>query len=151
MCVCVCVDLVIKHTECMRRILFGHLWPRWLDHIFPHYLINGTVSGKQVTELKMCLDFLYNCVSNFFILRRIVINVQTFSYKAPVTCHILMKLEFLRQIFERYSDTKFNKNAPSGNRVVPCGWTDMTKLIVTFRNFASAPSKVFIYSDLPWF
>jgi hypothetical protein len=40
----------------------------------------------------------------------------------------LMKLEFCRQIFEKYSNIKFNENPSSGSRVVPCGRTDM-KLI----------------------
>ena len=32
----------------------------------------------------------------------------------------------------------YNENSSSGNRVVPCGQTDMTKLIVPFHNFANA-------------
>jgi len=35
--------------------------------------------------------------------------------------HILMKLQFPRQIFEKYSNMKFNENPYSGSRVVPCG------------------------------
>jgi hypothetical protein len=54
-----------------------------------------------------------------------------------------MKLEFSRQIFEKYSNTKFNEIPSTGSRVVPCGrtdtQTDMTKLIVGFRNIAKAP------------
>ena len=46
-----------------------------------------------------------------------------------------MKLEFCRQIFEKYSDTKFQENPSSGRRVFPCGRTDMEKLIVTLRIF----------------
>jgi hypothetical protein len=34
---------------------------------------------------------------------------------------------------------EFYQNLSSGSRVVPCGQTDMTKLIVAFRNFANAP------------
>ena len=52
---------------------------------------------------------------------------------------ILMKLEFYCQIFVKSSHTKFYENPSSGSRVVPRGRTDMTKLIVTFRNFANAP------------
>ena len=37
---------------------------------------------------------------------------------------IFMKLEFSRRIFEKYSNTKFNKNAFIGSRVVPYGQTD---------------------------
>jgi len=35
-----------------------------------------------------------------------------------------MKLEFSRHSFEKYSDIKFNENASSASRVVPCGRTD---------------------------
>jgi hypothetical protein len=36
---------------------------------------------------------------------------------------------------------KFHENPSSGNGVDPCGRTDMTKLMVAFRNFANAPKK----------
>jgi len=35
-----------------------------------------------------------------------------------------MKLEFSRQIFEKYSNIKFHENTSSGSRVVSCGRTD---------------------------
>jgi len=48
---------------------------------------------------------------------------------------ILMKLEFSRQFFEKYSNVKFHENPPSGSQVLPCGLTErqdrMTKLTVT--------------------
>jgi len=54
-----------------------------------------------------------------------------------------MKLEPPRQIFEKNSNIKTHENPSSGSPVVPCrrtdGQTDMTKLIVVFRNFANAP------------
>jgi hypothetical protein len=52
---------------------------------------------------------------------------------------MLMKFEFSRQIFEKVSNIKFYQNPSSGSRVVPCGQTDMAKLIVAFSNFANAP------------
>ena len=59
------------------------------------------------------------------------------------SCRILVKLEFSRQIFEKDSDLKFHQNPSSGSRVFPCertdGRTDMTKLIVAFRNSTNAP------------
>jgi hypothetical protein len=50
-----------------------------------------------------------------------------------------MIVEFSRQIFEKVLNMKFNQNPSIGSRVVSCGQTDMTKLIVAFRNFANAP------------
>jgi hypothetical protein len=41
-------------------------------------------------------------------------------------------------MFEKYSNIKFYGNPSRGSRAVP--WTDKTKLIVTFRNFANAPN-----------
>jgi len=48
--------------------------------------------------------------------------------------------------FRESSNTKFKENLSSGSRVVPCGLagkrtdrqTEMTRLIVAFRNFANA-------------
>jgi hypothetical protein len=42
-------------------------------------------------------------------------------------CNILMKIGFSRQIFQKYSNTKFNGSPLSGIRVVPCGRTDGQK------------------------
>jgi hypothetical protein len=68
-----------------------------------------------------------------------------FMYSTCYASQILMKLEFSRQIFEKYSSIKFHKNSSSGNRFVSCGWTDqqtdMTKQIVAFRNFSNAAKK----------
>jgi hypothetical protein len=49
-----------------------------------------------------------------------------------------MKLEFSRQIFEKYSN--FMKIRPVGAELFhEEGRTDMTKLTPSFRNFAKAP------------
>ena len=45
-------------------------------------------------------------------------------YSTHYFCQILMKLEFSKQIFEKFWNIKFNENPSSGNRVVPCGRTD---------------------------
>jgi hypothetical protein len=50
-----------------------------------------------------------------------------------------MELEFCRQVSEKSPDIKFHENPSSENRVVPYRQTNMTKLIVAFRNFANAP------------
>jgi len=35
-----------------------------------------------------------------------------------------MKLEFSRQIFEKYPNIIFHENPSSGSRVIPRGWKD---------------------------
>jgi hypothetical protein len=57
----------------------------------------------------------------------------------PLFLPILMKIKISRQVFEKYSDIKFYENPSGGSQVVPCGRTDMTKLIVAFRNIANVP------------
>jgi hypothetical protein len=56
-----------------------------------------------------------------------------------------MKVVFSQRILENYSNIKFHENPSSGSRVVGRGQTDgptdITKLIVAFRNFAKAPKK----------
>jgi len=63
-----------------------------------------------------------------------------------------MKLEFSRQIFDKYSSTKFNVKPSSESRVISCGrtdgltdrtdrQTDMTHLIAAFLNFANELTK----------
>ena len=50
-----------------------------------------------------------------------------------------MELEFSRQSFEKYSDSKYHKIRPVGAELFQTDRrTDMTKLIVAFRNFANA-------------
>ena len=48
-----------------------------------------------------------------------------------------MKLESSRHIFEKCSTIKFHENPSIESRVVPCGRTDMTKVIVALRDFAN--------------
>jgi hypothetical protein len=43
---CLSVNLVIQHAK--------RMWPVWLYHIFPHYLINDTIFMKPLPNIK-CL------------------------------------------------------------------------------------------------
>ena len=62
-------------------------------------------------------------------------------------CQTFIKLEFYKKNFYKYSHVKFHKNLSIGGRFFPCGrvdrrrdgQTNMTKLIVTFRNFTEVP------------
>jgi hypothetical protein len=68
-------------------------------------------------------------------------------YSTRYSCQIIMKLQLPPQIFEKSSNNKFHKNPSSKNLVVSRGRkdghidteTDMTKLVVAFRNFSDTP------------
>jgi len=70
--------------------------------------------------------------------------MQSTSY----SCHILIELEFSRQFFEKYSNVKFNEIRQVGAESFHAdGRRDVTKLIVTFRNFENAP-KCSVFTDV---
>jgi len=121
---------------------YNHLWRPTLPHF-------STISHKRYDNRK-------NCTENKV---RVLISSTTFVSsichskkkctlvflsKVPV---IIVRHEFSRQVFEKYSNTKFHENPSSGSRVVPCGRTDTTKLIAALRNFANAPKKTYVVQD----
>ena len=123
------------------------LWPAPSLQYFPTLSQKRHDFRKQVTEYKMrVLIFCTKFCSTFVILRRIERDmvkksVSVFMQSTGYFCQILMKFEFSRPFFEKLLKIKFHDNPSSGNRVAPCGRTDMTKLIVAFCNFARAPEK----------
>jgi hypothetical protein len=140
----VCVRSLI-YPACKVHVPYCHLWPVQLYNIFPHYLTNGKIFEKNDRTYNVYFDFLYKFLSeSFLILRRIqlgiTINVHRYN---RYSCHILGKLEFSWEIFEKYPTIKIRKNPSSGSQVVPCGrthgHTDTTKLNVALLNFAKAP------------
>jgi hypothetical protein len=100
-------------------ILYCHLWPVWLYHIFPRYLINGTIIGtKKIIEHKtyvliFCTAVVWN-ISHFkknsarYYHKRTEVFMQSTRY----SCQILMKLEFYRWIFQQSQISNFMKISP---------------------------------------
>jgi hypothetical protein len=143
------VALVIQHVKRMRRII---LWSVACLAV-PYF---STLSHKRhdfrgkVIEHKMCvLIFCTTLVWRIFILGRIqrdiVINVHRSACKVPLLLSDFNETSNVYTNFQKkYSNIKFHKNPFSGSRVVPCGQTDMTKLIVAFRKSANFPkNKIF--------
>jgi hypothetical protein len=54
----------------------------------------------------------------------------------------LVKLEFSRQLIEKYSNIKLHENPSSGSGILPCGQTDRHETTSRFRNFVNAPKKL---------
>ena len=67
-------------------------------------------------------------------------TVEFSSCKALLFMSYLMTLGFSRQIIKKYSHSKFHENPSKVAELFYAGWqTDVTKLLVTFRKFATKP------------
>ena len=101
-----------------------------------YYIVTRGLSGStvyfhiisQMPRLKKKLnkqsEFLFslNLLSEtFLIVRR---TERDMTRNVYWYCQILMKLEFSRQVFEKYSNTKRHENPSSGGQTVSCGRTD---------------------------
>ena len=98
-CVWVGVGVVARCGSVLRACSFtypahnalepSYLLPLWLLHIFRLYLINGTISGKRLLNMKCVFWFsLQLLIETFLILRKIqrdiVIECGKFLCKLPV-------------------------------------------------------------------
>jgi len=144
-CVCVCV---LRYTACNAHPLYCHLWP---CPALPHF---STLSHKRhdfrITAIEHTMCVLISCTT----------TAKHFSFeeemseiwsKMSISLHVKLPLfdSYFNETcsfligFDKYSNIKFHENPSSGSRVFPCrrtdGGTDMTMLMVAFRNFANAP------------
>jgi hypothetical protein len=130
-CVCVCVAWIIQHPMCKCRIVLLSV-ALLLYHIFPLYLIKGTIFAKTLLNIKRVFYFSLQLLSKTLpILEEFNEILPQMYVSRNVKCRLflsdLIKLEFVQQIFEKYSNIKFHENPSSGSRVVPSGKTRWTK------------------------
>jgi hypothetical protein len=90
-----------------------------------------------------------------------IIHVNRCSYKAPIILSHFNETWIFLIDCKKYPNMKFHENPSSGSRGDPCGRpdgrTDITKLMVAFRNFPNAPknfsetsrSVTFCYGRVP--
>ena len=144
---CVFVSLVIQHAMCMRHIAICGLSGSTVSF---HIISKTARFSKKLLNIKCVFWFSLQLLSETCHYKDWARYDQkcilVFTYSTSFTCQILMKLWFSRQIFEKYTNIKFHENPSSGSRV-PSGRTDgqtnMTKLIVAFRNLANAPKTAY--------
>jgi len=158
---CICYSAFragLFHAE-----FYSHVRPAWFYHIFAHYLRSGTIFEKKrkyCTEHKIVFFiFTATFICNISHPKK---NRARYYHECTVhssLCKVLLvlsvfaKFELPRLIFKKSSNIRFHENPSSGNRVVPCGQTDMTQLTVADRNFANATKmlkKKQITSDTAW-
>jgi len=116
-----------KQSAC--AVIYCHVWPIRLYHIFPHYLINGVISWKKLLNIKCVFWFSLQILSETFlslrrVQRHIVTNLQIFMQSTCFYGQIAKKIDFSRQIFEKMFNMKFHEYLSTGRRVIPCGRTE---------------------------
>ena len=123
-------------------VICGMVWCYYI--VFTSFHKNTTF-GKHLLCIRYILWFCLQLLSATFLITRgikqviIIINVRWSSCKnIPYPFQIVIKIKFFRQMLEISSNIKFHENPSSNNRGFLCGQmvrqTDMTKLIVAFRN-----------------
>jgi hypothetical protein len=127
-----------------------HLWPVRLYHIFPHYLINGTILGKNIIEHEMYVlifstSFVWkkfhskkNSATHYHKYRGLHVKYPLFLSDFNETW--IFSTDFLKIL-------KYHISWKSVQRESSCtmwtdGQSDITKLLVAFHNFANAPNKI---------
>ena len=139
-CVCVCVslDLLTQHAKRMHRILlscvacmavpyfstFSHKCRDFQENVTEHKMFDFTFSTTCAWNISHSKKGSSRCHHKCLLHVKYPLFYSDFS----ATCHC-------KQIFEKYSNIKFHENTFIGSRVIPCGETDMTKLMATFRKF----------------
>lgn len=100
-------------------VIYFHLWPVWPFHIFPHYLINGTIFGKNHWT-QMCI-FVSSTSSAWNIYHSVKKSLRYYHKCTQVlmqsTCYfyqILIKLEFPQHILKNTHVSNFVKIQPVG-------------------------------------
>ena len=123
--VCICS---LRYPAWNAHAPYCHLGPLQFYYIFPRYLINSTIFGKQLLNIK-CVFFSLQLLSEAYLIRRrkeqdMIKNVHGVHAKYPLFWHDLMKPQFSCQILKICWNIKFHENPSSGSRVFPCRQMD---------------------------
>jgi len=113
--VCVCS---LSCAACNAHAPYCHLRPASLCNILPYYLkkVRFFLKKKRIIVHKICVSgFSTTSVWNIFHSKKKWARydrkcVLVFRQRVFYSCLIVMKFEFSRQIFEKYSFTKFHEN-----------------------------------------
>ena len=107
-------------TTCLA--LFSRLWPIWLYHIFPHYLINCIIFIKKSLNIKCVPIFSTSFPKKYLILRMlrrdITTNVHRPSCKVPLLLTDFNQNLTFSTDFQKSSNIKLDEKPSSGNWVV---------------------------------
>ena len=135
----------LRYPACIVHALYCHPCPARLYTIFPYYLTNGAILGKEIVELTKCvLIFPTNFVRNIFHSKKNWARydrkyILVFMWSNRHSCQMLMKLEIFWTDIRKILKCKISVQWEPSCSMRTDGQTDMTELIDAFSNFANAP------------
>jgi len=123
------VVLVIQHPNRMRRIIMPSVARLALPNFSTLSYTRHDFLEKNKVVHKMCnltssKNLSETCHFEKKLARYDQKFIVVFKYKIRYSCQILMKLEFYRQIFEKYTNIKLYENPFSWSWGVPFGRAD---------------------------
>jgi len=158
-------DCVFVDVGTQREMRIGHIVICGLSGstlLFPHYLINGNIFEKKKLPKIMCvLNFFTTFVCSISHSKKIwarydkkMYSLLAFLQSGRYSCQVLMELGFSRQIFGKTPISNLIKILPVASELFNADrqtdrWTNMTKLIVAFCNFANEPINNIYMFDTP--
>jgi hypothetical protein len=160
-CVCICG---LRYPAWNPHAPYCHLWPAPLYSNFPHYLTDSMIldgGGGRSLNTKCVLIFSTTFVRNISHSKKKWARYDKKIYiglKYPLFSSDFNEIWNFPIDFQKTANIIFHENPSSGSRVVPRGRkdrrTDMTKLIVAFRNSVNAPkneSESFVWYHTAYF
>jgi hypothetical protein len=142
-------------SACTVLHVYFHLCPVSYYLIFPHYHINGVTFGKRIKKL---FKIKYICSlqllsESFLMLRKTLRYIKNVRYIHVFVSYQLFLSDInetwifftdFRRILRYPISLKFVQWEPSCSTLTD-RQTEITKLIVTFRNFANAPKNAYMW------
>ena len=134
--------LVIRYANCTSSALCYTVIVACLDlPWFSALARKWHAFRERIIEHKMRVFILSTILSETFFLLRIIQRSTVTMYVRIHVKYLLFLSDFnetwiFSTYFKKYSNINFHENPSRGSRVFPCQQTSMTKLTVTFRNFA---------------
>ena len=119
------VPLVNGHSMRLRRIILSSVLYAALPYL-PIYHERHDFRKNKILNIKCVFQVSLQILPETFLIPRVIkrdITVNVHGYSRNCLQNF-KKLEFSRQIFEKYSNIKFDKDSPSWSPAAPCRRTD---------------------------
>ena len=138
--VCVCS---LRHPARKAHAPYCHRWPARFYHIFPHYLIKGTIFENTLSNIKCVFWFSLQLFSDTYLIPRRNERDMIKMYVGLHVKYLTCLFDFKEILIFKTDFPKILKYQISWKSVkwkpIYSTRTDTRKLIVTFRKFTNAP------------